>query len=223
MTAKKKQELRDLDQDTQIVQQPETEQSLNEAYQQPAPYPYGYPVPQAYAWVPVYDPRGLGGMIGIPGFPGGGGGFPGGGMTPGFPGQPGGFPGQPGGFPGQPGGFPGQPGGFPGQPGFPGGGFPGPGLPGPPQGGGQQAPTSPPPAFTPQKPLTAAGGEAFAINPGGIARCLFNFTYVWLRNGQSFWYFPIFVGSTSIGGFRWNGFSWMYFGMDLRFIDAFTC
>ncbi|WP_307449368.1 hypothetical protein [Paenibacillus sp. V4I3] len=133
-------------------------------------------------------------------------------MSPGFP-QPG-FP---------------QPG-FPQQPGFPGPGFPGPGgpggpggpsFPGGPQGGGQQAPTSAPPAYTPQKPVKSPG--VYAVDPGGISRCLFRFTYVWLSNGQQFWYYPIFVGSTSIAGFRWTGFSWMYFGIDLRFIDSFTC
>ncbi|WP_090818677.1 transporter [Paenibacillus sp. yr247] len=118
------------------------------------------------------------------------------------------------------GGFPGMPGG-----GMPGGGFPGmpgEGFPGMPPGGGQQAPTSAPPDYTPQKPFTAAG-STFAVEPGGIRRCLFNFTFIWLRNGQSFWYFPVFVGHNSIAGFRWTGFSWMYFGIDLRFIDAFTC
>ncbi|TXK82555.1 hypothetical protein FU659_14940 [Paenibacillus sp. N3.4] len=150
--------------------------------------------------MPAYDPRGLG----LPGFPG----FPG-------LGQPG--LGQPGGQPGFPG--PGMSPGFPSQ-GFPG---PGPSFPGtPPQGGGQQQPTSAPPAYTPQKPFQAAGGT-FAVDPGSIRRCLFNFTYVWLSNGQQFWYFPTFVGHNSISGFRWNGFTWMFFGIDLRFIDAFTC
>ncbi|QGS67965.1 hypothetical protein CV093_02435 [Oceanobacillus sp. 143] len=154
--------------------------------------------------------------INIPGFPGGPeqgfpgqpGGFPGGG----FPG--GGFPGQPGGFPGQPGG--GQPGGFPGQPG---GGQPG-GFPGQP-GGGQQsggAPTTPPPNFTPQQ----SQFQTFAVDPGGIRGCLFRFTYIWLRR-DAFWFYPTFVGRTSVAGFRWNGFRWVYFGIDLNQIQSFQC
>jgi len=113
-------------------------------------------------------------------------------------------------------GFPGFPG-FPGLPGMP--GFPG--LLGPPSGGPQtfQAPTEPPPLWTPQK----TSASTFAINPGAIRRCLFRYTYIWLTNGQQFWYFPVFVGRTSIAGFRWNGFFWMYAGYDLRLIDAFTC
>ncbi|TCZ80253.1 collagen-like protein [Paenibacillus albiflavus] len=106
--------------------------------------------------------------------------------------------------------------GFPGMPGMPGpGGFP----PGPPGGPSSQAPTAPPPSFTPQQSVAAP----FAVDPGAIRRCLFRNTYVWLNNGQQFWFFPIFVGRTSIAGFRWTGFFWTYTGFDLRLIDSFTC
>ncbi|WP_067726568.1 hypothetical protein [Oceanobacillus damuensis] len=152
-------------------------------------------------------------------FPGGPGGFPGG--PSGFPGGPGGFPGSPGGFPGSPGGFPGGPGGFPGGPGgFPGGpgGFPG--GPGGFPGGGQQtgAPTTPPPSFTP----TQSDFQALAVDPGGIRGCLFRFTYIWLRR-DAFWFYPTFVGRNSIAGFRWTGFRWVYFGIDLDRIQSFQC
>lgn len=121
-------------------------------------------------------------------------------------------PGTGGGFPGIPGG-PGGPGG----PGFPGGGPGGfPGTPGPP--GGVQAPTAPPPQFVPQMPATT-----FAIDAGGIRRCLFRNTYIWLNNGEQFWFFPIFVGRSSIAGFRWTGFFWTYFGIDLNRVSSFTC
>lgn len=130
-------------------------------------------------------------------------------FPPGSPGAPGG--GFPGGGPGQ--GFPGSPGGFPGnQPGFPGGG-PGGGV-------GQQAPTSPPPSFTPQQSQVSA----FAVDPGGIRFCLYRNTYVWLRNGNSFWYYPIFVGRNSIAGWRWSRrYGWVFFGINLRSIQSFTC
>ncbi|WP_175618753.1 hypothetical protein [Oceanobacillus kimchii] len=141
--------------------------------------------------------------------------------TPGriFPG--GGFPGGPGGGPG--GGFPGGgfPGGFPGGifDGFPGGGFPGGGFPGGGGQDGQQAPTAAPPSFTPEKPAF----QTFAVDPGGIRRCLFRFTYIWPERGRGFWYFPTFVGRNSIAGFRWSGFRWVYFGMDLGRIESFQC
>ena len=113
-------------------------------------------------------------------------------------------------FPGQGGGYPG--GGFPGQ----GGGVPGGGFPG--QGGG--APTSPPPAFIPQE----TQATTFAVDPGGIRRCLYRFTYVWLVNGRSFWFYPIFVGRNSVMGYRWRRrYGWVYFGIDLRMIRSFQC
>ncbi|MGG0671163.1 hypothetical protein ABE073_21835 [Lederbergia citrisecunda] len=151
--------------------------------------------------------------IGPPGFPPGQGGpgFPPGQGGPGFPG--GGFPG--GGFPG---------GGFPGA-GFPGGGFPGAGFP-PGQGGqgGQQAPSSPPPNFTPSYP---GGNQAqlFAVDPGAIRGCLFRYTFVWTSRRNGFWYFPTFVGRTSVAGYRWRPSRrrWEFFGIDLNRIDQFTC
>ncbi|NQX46540.1 collagen-like protein [Paenibacillus tritici] len=136
--------------------------------------------------------------MGILPIPGAGGGFPG---IPGGPGGPGfPFPGGPGvpGFPGGgPGGFPGSPGGAP---------------------GGVQAPTAPPPQFVPQMQATT-----FAVDPGGIRRCLFRNTYIWLNNGEQFWFYPVFVGRNSIAGFRWNGLFWGYFGIDLSRISSFTC
>ncbi|MNV67732.1 hypothetical protein D3C71_1605430 [compost metagenome] len=63
----------------------------------------------------------------------------------------------------------------------------------------------------------------FAIDPGGIRRCLFRNTYIWLNNGEQFWFFPVFVGRNSIAGFRWFGFFWAYFGIDLNRISSFTC
>ncbi|WP_231860337.1 hypothetical protein [Bacillus sp. OxB-1] len=155
---------------------------------------------------------------GFPGFPPSGGGFPGQGM-PGFPPSGGGFPGQ--GVPGFPPGTGFPPGaGFPGQGGPPGGGFPGQG--GPPGGGlGQQAPTTAPPNYTPAYPET----QLFAVDPGGIRRCLYRFTFVWLSRRQGFWFFPVFVGRNSVAGYRWRNRQrrWEYFGIDLNRIDAFTC
>ncbi|AKO90942.1 hypothetical protein [Priestia filamentosa] len=93
------------------------------------------------------------------------------------------------------------------------------GPPGPPsQGPTSGPPTAPPPTFVPQQQV-----ETFAVDPGGIARCLFNYTYVWLRGAEQFWFYPIFVGRTSVAGYRWTGFNWVYFGIDLRQIQSFTC
>ncbi|MCM3227291.1 hypothetical protein P4693_15100 [Terribacillus saccharophilus] len=143
-------------------------------------------------------------------------------------------------FPGGPGfGGPGSGGpGGPGGPGFGGPGFGGPGFGGgqggfpggpPPGSGGQQGqfgPPGPPPSQIPQLQSVGTGGPStFAVDPGGIRFCLFRYTYMQLENGQRFWYYPVFVGRTSIAGFRWRPqqFRWQYFGIDLRRVAAFSC
>ncbi|WP_203364579.1 transporter [Bacillus sp. REN10] len=108
------------------------------------------------------------------------------------------------------------------QPGFP-GGFPPPGQqPGFPSGGQQQGggpPTSPPPSFTPQQQQVST----FAVDPGAIRGCLFRNTYIWLRSGRSFWFYPTYVGRTSVAGWRWRNFRWTYYGTDLNRISSFRC
>jgi len=112
---------------------------------------------------------------------------------------------------------------FPWTPGGPShtGPFPGfPSGPNQPANPGQSAqpPSEPPPNFTPQQ----AQIQPFAVDSGAIRGCLFRFTYIWLRR-EAFWFFPTFVGRRSISGFRWVGFRWVYFGIDLRRIDSFQC
>ncbi|KIL52942.1 hypothetical protein [Jeotgalibacillus campisalis] len=197
---------------------------MNEYYYMNS-YPY-------YDQEPAYDQRilspiswfplpgsGQGGGQGFP-FPGGGqsGGqgfpFPGGGQSGGQ-----GFP-FPGGNQGGGQGFPFPNGGQGGNP-FPGGG----------QGGGSSqqsmsAPTSPPPSQIPPKPFTAQGGPSvFLVDPNVIRPCLFRFTYVWLTSGASFWFYPVVLGSNSVGGFYWNSsrFRWMYIGLDTRNIEVVSC
>lgn len=92
---------------------------------------------------------------------------------------------------------------------------------GPPgQGQADGPPLSPPPSFVPAQTQQV---QTFAIDPGSIRRCLFRFTYVWLRGFQQFWFYPIFVGRNSVSGWRWNGFRWVFFGISLRQIQSFTC
>ncbi|GEL78101.1 hypothetical protein TMU01_23360 [Tenuibacillus multivorans] len=146
---------------------------------------------------------------------------PGQGSPFGFLGQLFGFPGQgqgqgqgPGFSPGP--GIPRPPGQ---QPGFPPG--PPPGQPG--QGQGAGPPQSPPPQFTPQQGGQGGQFGVYAVDPGSIRGCLFRYTYVWLDNRQQFWFYPTFVGQRSISGYRWTGFFWVYYGVDLRRIDSFQC
>lgn len=122
--------------------------------------------------------------------------------------------GFPDGFPGgAPGGFPG---GAPG--GFPGGGFPG---------GGDQLrpPTAPPPSFTPQI-FTTTQQQEFSRRGGigGIRRCMFRNTFVWMRNGNSFWFFPMLIVGNTIVGFRWRGRrGWVFDSINRNRILFFQC
>lgn len=104
--------------------------------------------------------------------------------------------------------------------GFPGGQQPPMGAPG--QGGQSGPPASPPPSYVPAQTQALQAG-ALAVDPGSIRRCLFRYTYIWMRNRQQFWFYPIFLGRTSVAGWRWTGFSWVYFGISLRQIESFTC
>ena len=129
-----------------------------------------------------------------------------------FPTPGGGFP-----FPGM--GFP-----SPGS-GFPGIGFPSPGSSMPSPGGpsstqSMQAPQSAPPQHIPPKPASVS---TFMVEPALIAPCRFRFTYVWLRNGSQFWFYPIIIGRNSVGGFIWNRNRWVYHALDTRLIDAVSC
>lgn len=82
-----------------------------------------------------------------------------------------------------------------------------------------KAPNSAPPSIVPLRSPGVA-----RIDPGSIRNCLGNFTYIWLNNGAEFWIFPVMVGSRSLSGFRWDRrFGWVFFGVNLNRIDAFTC
>lgn len=79
----------------------------------------------------------------------------------------------------------------------------------------------PPPSETPPKPKQQT---LRAVDPGAIRNCLGQFTYIWLGNGQEFWFYPTQVWRNSVGGFIWYGwFGWLYTGISLDLIDFFTC
>ena len=120
-------------------------------------------------------------------------------------------PGDPDRPPGGPGFPPGGPGFPPGGPGFPPGG---PGF--PPGGPGFEPPRSAPPSFTPLTPRSA-------VDLREIRRCLNRFTFIWLRNGESFWFFPVFVSRDFVLGFRWGRRGWDFTQINLRRILFFQC
>lgn len=76
----------------------------------------------------------------------------------------------------------------------------------------QPQPQLPPPAFIPQKPEVSY-----------VVDCLYEYTYIWLLNGDNFWFYPTRVEYGEVSGYRWNGAFWMFYGIDPRIIDAVAC
>lgn len=177
------------------------------------------------AFIPI-GPGGPGGN-----FPGGtfpGGNFPGGnfpGNQPNLPGNQPNFPGNQPNFPGNQPNFPGNQPNFPTQPGQ---AFPG---------SANQPPFNNnnlnignPPNITPSK--NDPGVKLFntnnknnpkAVSPSSISFCLYKFTFIWEHRGKSYWTFLLSVNRTNISGLRWVNRRWVFFGLDLRRIDAFIC
>lgn len=101
--------------------------------------------------------------------------------------------------------------------------------------GGQ--PLSPPPNFTPEMPRmereqTFGAPDQFGAQYRGgrqqyppvfNRRCLNRYTFIWLINGNSFWFFPTFIGWQHIEGFRWRNGRWVYDRINLRRIIFSTC
>ena len=116
------------------------------------------------------------------------------------------------------------PGPGPGRPPGPGGNYPSP-PPFSPGGGNQSSkdepPKGPPPASVPKKPSSQPGLKA--VDPGAVRYCKYKYTYLWLEDGRSFWAWPTYIGRRSLSGYRWLGFRWVYFGVDLEQITDFVC
>lgn len=119
-------------------------------------------------------------------------------------------------------------GGFGPPPGPPSGG-PSTGFPGKPPSG---APSGKPPGYIPAKTdqgvqkvstSSAGGPQVKAIGPGTINFCLYKYTYIWQDNGRSYWAYLVYADNVSVSGFRWDGWRWVYFGVDLKRIDSFVC
>jgi hypothetical protein len=106
---------------------------------------------------------------------------------------------------------------------------------GPPAPGMEQAPRTAPPNFIPESPRTAGAEmrrfgrfrELFRgdmrTRPREFFRCINHFTFIWLVNGNSFWFFPTFADRFFVYGFRWRGDHWDYDRINLHRILFFSC
>ncbi|MED1952467.1 transporter [Brevibacillus nitrificans] len=109
------------------------------------------------------------------------------------------------------------PGGYPPPPPPPGGGYP------QPPGGFPPPPPGPPPGRTPSSPGARGYGGTRRIDAGSFYPCLYRYSYVWLKNGNSFWFYPVYISRSSVSGYRWRRDRWDYYGTELDRIAYFTC
>lgn len=96
-------------------------------------------------------------------------------------------------------------------------------------------PLTSPPNFIPEAPR--AGEQPFSGTPGYSTQfrgggqnqsrnfwgCVNRFTYIWLVNGDNFWFYPVFIGWQQMEGFRWRNGRWVYDRINLRRILFFRC
>ncbi len=57
----------------------------------------------------------------------------------------------------------------------------------------------------------------------GLRGCVGRFTYIWLFNGDEFWFFPIDVNDMFVTGFRWRRNRWVFDRIFIRRIIFFRC
>jgi hypothetical protein len=104
---------------------------------------------------------------------------------------------------------------------------PGPIPPGPGPGPRPSQPLAPPPNFIPDIPSETGGPEAFRgggqVGSRNLRFCLNRNTFMWLINGNRFWFYPTFIGFNYVEGFRWVRNIWVYERINLRLIFFFLC
>lgn len=92
------------------------------------------------------------------------------------------------------------------------------------------SPLGPPPSYIPSQKDSGVQnsnynekGNSKSVSKGSIKFCLYRYTYIWQRNGRSYWAYLTRVDRRSISGWRWAGWRWVYFGVDLKRINSFVC
>lgn len=85
-------------------------------------------------------------------------------------------------------------------------------------------PSTNPPPFIPSKSQSLNNINISGLTSDGSALkpLMFKFIYIWLRDGSNFWSWTTFIYGGHIGGFRWTGYHWENFEVDLRKIDGYS-
>lgn len=75
-------------------------------------------------------------------------------------------------------------------------------------------PLSPPPNFFPTKTQALNKMEL------SIDNIINKYAYIWLKDRAQFWTWITFAVGERIGGWRWNGFIWDNFEIDISKVDS---
>lgn len=86
----------------------------------------------------------------------------------------------------------------------------------------QNSPKSPPPKYTPKLSDTAQP-KLKAVEFKTISPCIFRMTYLWLKNGMSFWSYITFINRAAASGWRYENEQWIPFSVRLSEIKNYLC
>ena len=86
----------------------------------------------------------------------------------------------------------------------------------------EQPPKNPPPSYTP-KLSDLPNPNLTKVESGAISPCIYRYTYLWLKNGESYWSYIVRIGNTSLSGWRYIGGRWISFTLDLKDLRNFVC
>lgn len=76
-----------------------------------------------------------------------------------------------------------------------------------------------------QKKIGEANYPLYAVSPEALSVCLNKLTYIWQNDDKEYWSYIFYVDQVSFVGWRWNKYikDWVYFGVDISKVEAFTC
>lgn len=86
----------------------------------------------------------------------------------------------------------------------------------------QKRPQTPPPSYIPNQANAITPSTGIA-QPSDLTPCVLKYTYLWLKNGDSYWAYIASVGRRALSGWRYKGGRWRQFGLNLRQLKSFYC
>ncbi|MGL5635153.1 MAG: hypothetical protein ACRDDL_08845 [Sarcina sp.] len=76
-----------------------------------------------------------------------------------------------------------------------------------------------------KKSITDIKKPAHSVSSPALSCCLNGMTYIWQNDGKEYWAYIFYIDQLCFVGWRWNIYvnDWVYFGVDLSKIEAFSC